>query len=58
MVVPRIGYWPDPADAPVAPPSREAIVAVADDGSVVRGTLWTPAAGAPWSVGIVLGHPR
>jgi hypothetical protein len=58
MALPRIGYWPDPADAPPAAPAREGIVEVAGDGSVVRGTLWTPPGAAPWKVGIVLGHPR
>lgn len=55
---PWLGYWPDPADAPEHEPRREAIALVAPDGAIVRGILWTPPAGRPWSTGALLAHPR
>jgi len=57
--LPRLGFWPEPADEIVGPaPGREPVVEVTEDGAVVRGILWTPPGGAPWRTAVVLTHPR
>jgi len=53
-----VGFWPDPADEPPVEPRREAVALVTEDGAVVRGILWTPAAGRPWRSAVALTHPR
>jgi pimeloyl-ACP methyl ester carboxylesterase len=54
---PVLGYWPDPADDPPAPPHRDAVTLVSTDGAVVRGIFWTPPDGH-WRTAVVLTHPR
>jgi pimeloyl-ACP methyl ester carboxylesterase len=55
---PFLGFWPEDGDEPPAAPGREPATAVSPDGAVVRGILWTPPHGAPWTTGVVLAHPR
>lgn len=57
MTRPLLGYWPDEADAPSRAPAVSPMAAVAEDGAVVRGCWYTPAAGS-WSTAVVLTHPR
>jgi pimeloyl-ACP methyl ester carboxylesterase len=55
---PVLGYWPDPADDPGVTLGREPVVTLSPDGAIVRGILWTPPAGTPWSTAVALSHPR
>jgi len=55
---PLLGYWPDPADDPGGTPGREAVTMVSPDGAIVRGILWTPPDGRPWTTAVALSHPR
>jgi alpha/beta superfamily hydrolase len=52
------GYWPDPADDTGVEVGREPFTLAVSGGAVVRGLLWTPAAGTRWRTAVVLGHPR
>jgi alpha-beta hydrolase superfamily lysophospholipase len=51
-----IGFWPEPGDPIDETIRREPILAVADDGALARGIMWTPP--HPWSTAVVLTHPR
>jgi hypothetical protein len=53
-----LGYWPDPDDDPASEPGREALLVAAAGGAVVRGILWTPPGGRPWTTAVALTHPR
>ncbi|MHB8464324.1 MAG: hypothetical protein ACYDD7_05745 [Acidimicrobiales bacterium] len=51
-----IGFWPEPDDPIDASIEREPVVAVAPDGGLARGVLWTPR--GRWTTAVVLTHPR
>ena len=47
-----------PKTIPASRCGREAVRLVSPDGALVRGILWTPPAGTPWSTAVILSHPR
>ena len=51
-----IGFWPEPDDPIDDAIGREPVVAVAEDGGLARGVLWTPP--GRWDTAVILTHPR
>lgn len=53
-----LNYWPLPDDDPGVEIPRESIRLVSPDGALVRGLLWLPPGGRPWTTAVILSHPR
>ena len=53
-----LGFWPLAEDEPAVAVAREEVRIVTGDGALVRGILWTPAAGPAPHTAVVLTHPR
>jgi alpha-beta hydrolase superfamily lysophospholipase len=52
------GFWPLADDNLNSAVRREDVRLVTPDGALVRGILWTPPAGTPSKVAVLLTHPR